>query len=69
MGVSLDKRRYETPVKPIQKFRAGVFAIIAAIRMSNMEQQWREARLLGEELNLARTRQVKTRSRMRVSEV
>lgn len=70
MGVSLDKHKYETKLKPVQKFRAGVFAVIAAIRMSNMEEQWRDAKLLGEELRLARTRQVKTRSsRIRVLEV
>lgn len=70
MGVSLDKRKYETKLKPVQKFRAGVFAVIAAIRMSNMEERWRDAKLLGEELRLSRTRQVKSRSsRIRVLEV
>ncbi len=69
MGVSLDKRKYEVKLKPIQKFRAGVFAVIAAIRMSNMEEQWRDAKLLGEELKLIRTRQSKPRSKIRVLEV
>lgn len=68
MGVSLDKRKYEIKLKPVQKFRAGVFAVIAAIRISNMEEQWRDAKLLGEELKMVRTRQVKPR-RMRVMEV
>ena len=66
MGVSLDKRKYEVKLKPIRKFRAGVFAVIAAIRMSNMEEQWRESRLLGEELKLVRARQTKYRSKVRV---
>ncbi|KAJ9603634.1 hypothetical protein H2200_011820 [Cladophialophora chaetospira] len=69
MGVSLDKRKYEVKLKPVQKFRAGVFAVIAAIRMSNMEEQWRDAKLLGEELKLIKTRQAKPRSRIRVLEV
>ncbi|ETI24982.1 hypothetical protein G647_04352 [Cladophialophora carrionii CBS 160.54] len=64
MGVSLDKRKYEVKLKPVQKFRAGVFMVIAAIRMSNMEEQWREAKLLGEELKLLRTRQAKPRTRL-----
>lgn len=69
MGVSLDKRRYEAKLKPNQKFRAGVFAVIAAIRMSNMEEQWRDAKSIGEELKLLRTRQPKPRSRVRVLEI
>ena len=69
MGVSVDKRKYEVKLQPLQKFRAGVFAVVAAIRMSNMEEQWREAKLLGEELKLVRTKQTKTRSRMQILEV
>ena len=69
MGVSLDKRKYETQLKPVQKFRAGVFTVIAAIRMSNMEEQWREAKLIGEELKLVRANQTKPRSRIRVREI
>jgi hypothetical protein len=68
MGVSVDKRKYETKLKPVQKFRAGVFAVIAAIRMSNMEEQWREAKTLGEELKLVRNRQAEPRSRARAFE-
>jgi hypothetical protein len=56
-------------VRPIQKFRAGVFAVLAAIRMSNLEERWRDARMIGEELNLVRTKQLKARSRARVVEV
>jgi hypothetical protein len=69
MGVSLDHHKYETKVRPIQKFRAGVFAVLAAIRMSNLEERWRDARMIGEELNLVRTKQLKARSRARVVEV
>ncbi|KAH0845852.1 putative spindle-pole body protein (Pcp1) [Fonsecaea pedrosoi] len=69
MGVSLDKRKYEVKLKPVQKLRAGVFAVIAAIRMSNMEEQWRDAKLLGEELKLIRTKQSRQRSIRRVLEV
>ncbi|KAK5205773.1 hypothetical protein LTR96_008941 [Exophiala xenobiotica] len=69
MGVSLDHRKYETKMRPIQKFRAGVFAVLAAIRMSNLEEEWRDARMIGEELNLVRTKQLKARSRVRVVEI
>ncbi|KIW27928.1 uncharacterized protein PV07_07624 [Cladophialophora immunda] len=69
MGVAMDKRKYEVKLKPVEKLRAGVLAVIAAIRMSNMEEQWREARLLGEELKLIRTRQSRQRSTRRVLEI
>ncbi|KAK6364507.1 hypothetical protein LTS17_012130 [Exophiala oligosperma] len=70
MGVSLDKSRYETKMKPVQKFRAGVFAVMAAIRMSNLEEQWRDARIIGEEVKLTRAKQARAlRSRGRVLEV
>ena len=69
MGVSLDTHKYETKLRPVQKFRAGVFAVLAAIRMSNLEEQWRDARIIGEELKLVRTKQLKARSRARVMQV
>lgn len=70
MGVSLDKSRYETKMRPVQKFRAGVFAVMAAIRMSNLEEQWRDARIIGEEVKLTRAKQARAlRSRGRVLEV
>ena len=59
MGIDVDRRKYEKPLRPIQKFRAGVFTIMAAIRMSNMERQWREVKLVGEELKMVRSRQVR----------
>ncbi|RMZ77230.1 hypothetical protein DV738_g4490, partial [Chaetothyriales sp. CBS 135597] len=55
MGVEIDKAKYQTRLKPIQKFRAGVFAVIAAIRMSDMEEQWRDVKKLGDELQSLRT--------------
>ncbi|RMD42304.1 hypothetical protein DV735_g2832, partial [Chaetothyriales sp. CBS 134920] len=51
MGIEIDKAKYQTRLKPIQKFRAGVFAVIAAIRMSDMEEQWRGVKKLGDELH------------------
>ncbi|EXJ73703.1 uncharacterized protein A1O5_03465 [Cladophialophora psammophila CBS 110553] len=69
MGVALDRRKYEVKLKPVQKLRAGVLAVIAAIRMSKMEEQWREAKLLGEELNWIRIRQSRQRSTRRVLEI
>ncbi|KEF62852.1 uncharacterized protein A1O9_00825 [Exophiala aquamarina CBS 119918] len=69
MGVSLEQRKYESKLRPVQKFRAGVFAVIAAIRMSNMEESWREAKIMGEELRLMRTKQSKSRTRVRILEV
>lgn len=32
---------------------------MAAIRMSNMEEQWRDAKLVGEELKVMRMKQMK----------
>ena len=69
MGVSLEQRKYESKLRPVQKFRAGVFAVIAAIRMSNMEESWRDAKLMGEELRLMRAKQTKSRTRVRILEV
>ncbi|KAL2441705.1 hypothetical protein ABEF95_016191 [Exophiala dermatitidis] len=69
MGVSLDSRKYESQLKPVQKFRAAVSVVIAAIRMSNMEEQWRDARLIGEELKIMRMKQTKSRSRGRMLDI
>ncbi|KIV96135.1 hypothetical protein PV10_00039 [Exophiala mesophila] len=63
MGVSVDQAKYERKLKPVQKFRAGVLVVMAAIRMSNMEESWRDARLLGEELKLVRAKQTRPRSK------
>jgi hypothetical protein len=70
MGVEVDKTKYQQKLRPIQKFRAGVFAVIAAIRMSDMEEQWRNVKRIGEELQLVRTaRQPKSRTRALIREV
>ena len=69
MGVEVDKTKYQEKLKPIQKFRAGVYAVIAAIRMSDMEEQWRDARKIGEEVQAVRARQGKPRTRGLIREV
>ncbi len=69
MGVEVDKTKYQEKLKPIQKFRASVYAVIAAIRMSDMEAQWRVARKIGEELQAVKARQVKPRTRGLIREV
>lgn len=37
--------------------------------MSNMEESWRDAKLIGEELRLMRAKQAKSRTRVRIMEV
>ena len=59
MGVEVDKKKYEKELAPVQKFRAGVFVVVAAIRMSKLEQKWRGLRQMGEELKGARAKQSK----------
>lgn len=56
MGIDVDRKKYEPKLSPIQKFRAGVYCVIAATRISNLEEQWRGARKIGDELKLARRR-------------
>ena len=41
---------------PTQRFRAGVYVVIAAMRMSEMEEQWREVRKIGDQVNAGRER-------------
>lgn len=52
MGVDTErqKSKFLKPLMAKQKFRAGVFVVIAAIRMSRLEEQWREKKVLGEGL-------------------
>jgi hypothetical protein len=69
MGIDVDRRKYEKPLRPIQKFRAGVFTIMAAIRMSNMERQWREVKLIGEDLKAVRSRHASAKTTVRVRSV
>ncbi|RMZ89655.1 hypothetical protein DV736_g3109, partial [Chaetothyriales sp. CBS 134916] len=66
MGVKIDRSKYQTRLKPIQKFRAGVYAVIAAIRMSDMEEQWRDVKKLGDKLQSLRTRQPIGKARFHV---
>lgn len=73
MGVELspeDQRKIREKERgnltPKQKFRAGVFVVIAAMRMSEMEEQWRGVRLLGEEVNRARAKGERIRSTAKV---
>ena len=42
---------------------------MAAIRMSNMERQWREVKLIGEDLKTVRSRQVSAKTTVRVRSV
>ena len=69
MGVGVDKAKYQEKLRPIQKFRAGVYTVIAAIRMSDMEEQWRGAKKIGEELQAVRRRQSKSKPRALIREV
>ena len=46
----------EKTLTPSQKFRAGVYVIIAAMRMSEMEEQWREVRKIGDQVKAGRER-------------
>ncbi|KAL8243866.1 hypothetical protein R6Q59_010124 [Mikania micrantha] len=59
MGVDMthQKSKFVKPLTPKQKLRAGVFVVVAALRMNRMEEQWRENRLLGENLKRLKMRQ------------
>ena len=50
MGVDVDRRKYEKPLSPASKFRAGALVVIAAIRLRKLEEQWRGVREMGVEL-------------------
>ena len=52
LGVRVSKNT----LSPRQKFRAGVFVVIAAVKMSNQEQHWRGVKALGEELRRQKNR-------------
>lgn len=70
MGVDVDRGKYKKPLRPVQKFRAGVLVVMAAIRMSNLERQWRECRLVGEDMRMLKSRQVsRTHTSVRVRTV
>ena len=69
MGVDIERKKYEKKLSPVQKLRAGVFCVIAAKRMSKMEEQWRDARKIGDELQYARKRQARQVSDRTVKEI
>jgi chromosome segregation ATPase len=52
LGVRVSKNA----LSPRQKFRAGVFAVIASVRMRSQEQHWRGVKALGEELRRQKNR-------------
>jgi hypothetical protein len=53
LGVRVSK----STLSPRQKFRAGVFAVIAAVKMRHQEQHWRGVKALGEELRRQKSRE------------
>ena len=54
MGVQVPPRtKYERKLTPRNKFRAGVFTVIAAMRLSDMQEQWCEWKTVGEKLKVA----------------
>lgn len=65
----MNRQKYEKKLTPAQKFRAGVYCVIAAIRMSNLEEQWRDAKMIGDELRQTRKRQKKQNNGQTVKEV
>lgn len=51
MGVDIPRReKYEKKLSPRQKFRAGVFTVIAAMRVSDLQEDWAGWKAVGEEL-------------------
>ena len=59
MGVEVDRRKYEKALRPVQKLRAGVFTVIATIRLRKMEEQWRGVRETSAELGKLRAKHIK----------
>lgn len=51
MGVEIPRReKYEKKLTPRQKFRAGVFTVIAAMRISDLQEDWAGWKAVGEDL-------------------
>ena len=44
------REKYEKKLTPKQKFRAGVFTVIAAMRISDLQEDWASWKAVGEEL-------------------
>lgn len=61
MGINIDRKKYEKSLSPARKFRAAVFCVIAASRMTKLGEQWKPARRIGDEL--ARIKAIKPTSR------
>jgi hypothetical protein len=54
MGVKVPSReKYERKLTPKNKFRAGVFVVMAAMRLSKGEEEWAAWKGVGEKLKLA----------------
>jgi Pericentrin-AKAP-450 domain of centrosomal targeting protein len=54
MGVKAPKSSYESKLAARQRFRAGVFAVIAANRMRTLEREWRGVKRMGDGLRRKR---------------
>ena len=66
MGVDIPRSKFETKLKPKEKFRAGVYAVIAAMRLSVLEEDARSVKRLGQSLKVGMNTKV---SRPRIREV
>ena len=54
MGVNIPPRaKYERKLTAVNKFRAGVYTVIAAMRLSSMQEEWSEWKGVGEKLKAA----------------
>lgn len=56
MGVKANRSSYESKLAVRQRFRAGVYAVLAANRIKSLEREWRGVRRMGEGLIRARGR-------------
>ena len=64
MGIDLPRSKFETRLRPGQRFRAGVYAVIAAMRFRVLEEDARRVKRLGESLKVGMNKKV-ARSRIR----
>jgi hypothetical protein len=62
MGIDINRKKYEKPLSPKQKFRAGVYTVIAAMRLSDMQEDWQVWKKVGSELKAAGVSGSKDRS-------
>jgi Pericentrin-AKAP-450 domain of centrosomal targeting protein len=54
MGVKAKRSSYESQLALRQRFRATVYAVVAANRIQRLEREWRRMRKMGEGLRRAR---------------